>query len=287
MEDQAPGLRGVHRQLPVLINPADAAQGGFVGVGPGELAAVGGGLVGRQVHPGGLAVFKEEQQGSGVVRPGEHGVHHALPRVHAQLGGQVVPQEAGLGVVKLTEAGLVDLTLVGEEHDLRGGGGLEALAETVALLELLLAAHPQALGSDLLEVSLPGEEEMDGVLLHLLRLVVDLDLVSVDNGGAAGLAVLPRRLVQLLHDDLFHPLGAAQNVLQVLDLVLEGGGLVDPLEDIFLVDVAEPDLRYVLRLDLVDAEADHQVGDDLGLLLRLPDDPDGLVDVQQNALEAL
>ena len=40
-------------------------------------------------------------------------------------------------------------------------------------------------------------------------------------------------------------------------------------------------------MNLVNAEANHQIGDDLGLLLRLPDNFDGLVDVQQNALEAL
>ena len=61
----------------------------------------------------------------------------------------------------------------------------------------------------------------------------------------------------------------------------------DAFEDILLVDVAQLDLRHVLRLDLVDAEADHQVGHHLGVLLRLPDDLDGLVDVQQDALEAL
>ena len=56
---------------------------------------------------------------------------------------------------------------------------------------------------------------------------------------------------------------------------------------LFRSDVAEPDFRHVLRLHLVDAKANHQVGDDLGLLLRLPDDADGLVNVQQDALEAL
>ena len=51
--------------------------------------------------------------------------------------------------------------------------------------------------------------------------------------------------------------------------------------------MAQLDLRHILGLGLVDAEADHQVGHHLGLLLRLPDDADGLVDVQQNQLQAL
>ena len=111
--------------------------------------------------------------------------------------------------------------------------------------------------------------------------------MAVHDGGSAGLAVFPGRLRQLVHQDLLQPPGGVQGVLQVGDLVLEGGGLVDTLEDILLVDVAELDLRHILRLDLVDAEADHQVGDDLGLLLCLPDDLDGLIDVQQDPLEAL
>ena len=40
----------------------------------------------------------------------------------------------------------------------------------------------------------------------------------------------------------------------------------------------------IFGLDLVNAEADHQVGHYLGVLLGLPDDVDGPVDVQQDAL---
>ena len=57
------------------------------------------------------------------------------------------------------------------------------------------------------------------------------------------------------------------------------------LEDVFFVDVAQLDLRHVIRLNLVDAEADHQVGHDLVFQLRLPDDGDGLVDVQQDSFQ--
>ena len=111
--------------------------------------------------------------------------------------------------------------------------------------------------------------------------------MGIDNGGAAGLAVFLGGGVQLLHNDLLHPLGAVQQVLQIVDLVPQGVGLLGALEDVLLVDVPQLDLRHVLRLDLVDAETDHQVGDDLGFLLGLPDDLDGLVNIQQDALEAL
>ena len=132
-----------------------------------------------------------------------------------------------------------------------------------------------------------GEEEGDGVVGDILLLAVGGNLVLVDDGGEAGLGVLLLHVPQLLDDDLPDPPGIAGQILQVVDLVPEGLLLPDPLEDILLVDVAQLDLRHVLRLDLVDAEADHQVGHHVGLALRLPDDLDGLVDVQKDALEAL
>ena len=64
-------------------------------------------------------------------------------------------------------------------------------------------------------------------------------------------------------------------------------GVLQTLEDVFLVDVAQLDLRHELGLDLVDTEADHQVGDHLRIGFRLPDDLDGKVDVQQNFFQAL
>ena len=47
------------------------------------------------------------------------------------------------------------------------------------------------------------------------------------------------------------------------------------------------DLRNILRLHLVDAEADHQVGHHRrASRFRLADDADGLVDVEQDPLQA-
>ena len=51
--------------------------------------------------------------------------------------------------------------------------------------------------------------------------------------------------------------------------------------------MAQLDLGHVLGLHLVDAEADHQVRHDLGLLRGVAHDFDGLVNVEQNCLQAL
>ena len=162
------------------------------------------------------------------------------------------------------------------------------MAEGIPLLELLLTIHPQRGGGDFLEIPLTGQEHSDGILLllFLLRGVAG-DLVGVDDGGAAGLAVFLGGGVQLLHDDLLHPLRAVQQVLQIVDLIPQCVGFPGALEDVFLVDVPQLDLRHIFRLNLVDAEANHQVGDHLSLLLRLTDDGDGLVNIQQDALQAL
>ena len=53
------------------------------------------------------------------------------------------------------------------------------------------------------------------------------DLVLVDDGGEAGLAVLLFHRLQLAHDQLLDPLRAAGQILQVVDLVPEGLLLLD------------------------------------------------------------
>ena len=49
--------------------------------------------------------------------------------------------------------------------------------------------------------------------------------------------------------------------------------------------MAQADLGHKLGLGAVNAEPDHQVGDHLGILLGLPNDLDGPVDVQQDLFQ--
>ena len=102
-----------------------------------------------------------------------------------------------------------------------------------------------------------------------------------------GLTELFRDLLQFLDDEAPNPAVAVQGRLQLLDLPLQVTGFCRPLQDILLVDVSQLNLRHKLRLDLIDAEANHQVGDHLCLQLRSPDDGNGLVNVQENSLQAL
>ena len=165
--------------------------------------------------------------------------------------------------------------------------GLQLLGDFIPLFQLLLPAHPQGLGGDFLKVPLLGEEQVHRVVGHLLHDFRFLHLVGVENHGAPGLAVLLGHGLQLLDDDALHLGLGGQNALQLGDIPLQLGDLLGALEDVLPVQVAQLDFRHVLRLDLVDAKANHQVGHHLGLLLCLPDNADGLVNVQQNQLQAL
>ena len=218
---------------------------------------------------------------------GDTGPHEALAGIHAQLGGQKVAQQAGLGVVEVAQAGLVALLPVGKDQQLVPVGGLPLEPGAVPLLVLLLPAHAQGLGGDLLEVALPGAEHVHRVVRGLvLRVLRGGGLVLVDDLRPPGDGVLLLHRLELGHDELLDAAGVVHDVLEVGDLLLQPGHLLNALEDVLLVDVAQLDVGHVLGLHVVDAEADHQVGHHLVVLLGLPDDFDGPVDVQQDLFQA-
>ena len=89
-------------------------------------------------------------------------------------------------------------------------------------------------------------------------------------------------LLELFYDDISDLRLGFYDLLELFDLVLERLGLLRALQNIFLVDVAQADVRDELGLDLVDVEAFHQVRDDLRVLLGAANDGDRLVDVEQD-----
>ena len=107
-------------------------------------------------------------------------------------------------------------------------------------------------------------------------------ILLADDLRQAGLGVPLAHILQLGDDDPLDAGGLGNQICQVVYLLLELVHLLGAFQDVLFVDVPQADVGHILRLDLVNAEADHQIGDDLGLLLCLPDDLDGLVNVQQN-----
>ena len=285
VDDQHPGSGGPQQQLGILRQVGQIYQRRFGAESPRQLFAAGLGLVAGHLHLGGLAVFKNKAHIAAVPGKDRHGYRH-LAGVHAQPAGHIVAHHAGLGVLKFADAGFIHLPQVGKEHQLGGVGGVRLLGDGIPFLELLLAAHPQRLRRDLLEVALPGKEYPHRIIRgRFLRLLAGL-LHLIQHLGPARLAVVLGDLPQLVHDDGIHLAGAAQRILHVGDLAGQAFDLRGTLEDVFPVQVPQLDLRHELRLRLIDAEADHQVGDDLGLLLGLPHNLHGLIDIQQDLFQS-
>ena len=176
---------------------------------------------------------------------------------------------------------------VGEEQQLRAAVDLAGPDYLVVFLELVLIAHPQGLRRYLLEVPLPGQEDVHRTQLHRLLRNVRGFLHVVEEHRAAGLTVFLGDLPQLVDYQLVDAVFIAEDILHVGDLLFKVGGLLGALEDIFAVDVAQLDFSNVLRLHLVDAEPYHQVGNYLGFLVGLADKLYRIVDVEQYLLETV
>ena len=160
--------------------------------------------------------------------------------------------------------------------------------DLIALFQLVGTGGAQALGRDLFQVALTGEEHgnriiRDGFLFGTALLLGQI----IQDLAAAGLGVLFGHIVQLIDDDAADAGRLCQNIVQVGNVLFQLLDLTRPLEDILPVQVTQLDLSHIVGLHLVDAKADHQVGHHLGLLLGGADDMDGLIDIQQNGGKAL
>ena len=200
---------------------AHEGQLGLVAVGFQQLAAVLLCLVAGQRHLGALAVVVEEEHPALVIGGHDH-IQRDLALLHAEGAGDVIAEDARLAVVEIVGVGLVNLTMIREEQQLDAVRALAGEQYLVAVLELLLAAHAQALGRDLLEVAVPRDEQVHGVVGNLLlRLLALNGRHLVHDLAAAGLAVLFGDVGQLLHDDLVDACRALENILQVRNRVFE------------------------------------------------------------------
>ena len=125
------------------------------------------------------------------------------------------------------------------------------------------------------------------VVGRLHALLFHRGLILIDDLSPPGRGIFPDHFLKLSGDDTLHPSGMVQNVLQVSDLLFQFLCLRHPLQDILLIDVPKPNIRHISRLGLIDPKADHQVGNHLRVLLSVPDNLDGPVDVQQDLLQPL
>ena len=286
MHQEHPPLCAGEKELAILLDIRDGCRRGFIAVRAEQLPAVRLGRVGFHIDFGNFAILKEEQHVPAVVLCHRH-INGVFALVHSELRGDVFAQYAGLGVPKIGSLCLVHLRPVRKEQKVHIVGALQLLHHLVALFELLLPAHAQRLRRDLLEIPIAGEKQMHGIIGDLLLFPVLLQLVGIEQHRAARLAILLCHRLQFLDDDPLDLCLAVQNPLELRDVLFQLADLFRALEDVFPVEVAQFDLGHIFRLHLVDAEADHQVRDHLGLLFRVAHNGHCLVDVQQDRLKAL
>ena len=207
----------------------------------------------------------------------------ASPLLHLQLGGEVVPQDASLGVVEVPDEGLVALLPVGEEEELGGAGGLPV--EGRGRPPSLYFCSPD-IRRDWGEIFLkyPSRERKRWTGATGRSSSAGAVSTSWSTGRISVCRGVPYffftpsswRMISLADSG-----GFGDEVGEVGDVLLQLLGLGGAFEDVLLVDVPQADVRHVLGLDPVQAKARHEVGHHHGVLLGLPDDGDGLVDVRR------
>ena len=166
-------------------------------------------------------------------------------------------------------------------------GGRELDKGLVAVLVFERRSLLEHAVGHLFEIAPAREHDGHRVLLDLgLQAYLD-DLVGLNPARAARHHVLLVDRGQLVADDLLDVVLAGEDLLKLGNLTLELSDVLGAVEDVLLVDVAELKLGNKLGLGLVDVETLHKVGHDLSLELGATDDGDGLVDVEQNRLEAV
>ena len=179
------------------------------------------------------------------------------------------------------------MLLVGEDQKFIPVVCLPLLVWPIPLLIFLLTCHSQGQRGDFLQIPLPGQKQVYNIVGRGIVLIVGrlLDVV-VENFRAPRRPVFLFDLLQFLDDEALGLPGGFDRSLKAGNFLLQRSGFFCALEDVLLVDVPQPNIGHVFRLHLVQAKASHQIRDDLGVLLRLPDDFDRLVDVQKNKPQA-
>ena len=176
---------------------------------------------------------------------------------------------------------------VGEDEKFPAVRRAEALAERVAVLILLLAAHAQRLRRDLLEIALAREEQLHRVIRHKILGRHLRHGLRRDDARAPRRRVLADDLLELADDDAADAALALERRLEVGNVFFQRVGLGRALEDVLAVDVAQLDLSHKVCLHLVEAKARHEVRHDVGLALGIADDGNGTVDIEQDLTKAL
>ena len=187
----------------------------------------------------------------------------------------------------------VDLAEVREEHDVVVRGRHEEVLDEVVVLErhaldALAATLLRAIGRHGEALDVAGVRDGDDHVL-LGDEVLDVEVLGDDggDGGTPLVAEAGRDVAQLVRDDGEDLLGMGEQVLEVLDVAVELGDLVDELLALEAGQALEAHLEDGRALDVVQAKAVVHALLGLGVVTRRADDVDDLVDVVDGDEKAL
>ena len=199
---------------------------------------------------------------------------------------KIIAKQRCLSVIKIRKLGLIALELVGKDQDLRSVGSFPRKGQAIPFFEFLFTGHTQTLSGDFFQITFLRHKERNGIVQCLLLFFLDLCLLCLVNDlGLTRLTVLFGDLLQLRNDHILQAALAVQGIPQVCDLLFQ---LIDGLclsQNILFIDVTQFDFCHIVRLDLINTKADHQIGDNFTFQLGFTDDFDRLIDIQQDTLQ--
>ena len=146
---------------------------------------------------------------------------------------------SGVGKTKLIKLMSEYLYSKGNLVDFSGDG---------KFFEFLLTAHTQRLGGDLLNIALGGHDHADVVVLYEIVLFDAAHLADLHQLCLARHTVFLLDLLELVDDDPLHLELVCQDLLQAVNILLEGLDLLHAAINILAVEMAELDFCDVFCL---------------------------------------
>ena len=246
-----------------------------------QLLTVGFRCVGRHRYTGRLSVGKYKEQITLVICGGNH-LHHEFPVSKSQFCRNVIAHDAGFGFRKVAGSGFVNLLLVGEKQQFDAVGGFQMTDDLVFLFQLLFAAHAERSRCDLFEVTTLRQKQVYRIIGNIFFVWFFLDVRRIIEQCLSGLSVFFCGFFQLCNDDFLHLFRIRNGFFQFSNFLFQLVNLLRAFQNVFSIQVPQFDLRHIFRLNLINAEADHQIWYNICFFDGFPHDANCLINVQQD-----
>ena len=157
--------------------------------------------------------------------------------------------------------------------------------DLVTFLKLMFAGHSKRLGSDFFEISLSCKEKIYRIIRNFFLFGNFCGFAYVNNFTSSRLVIFLNDFLKIINNEIVDFFRVVKNNFHFGDLFFKVADVGCALEYIFTVKVAEFYFRNVFRLDLVDSEADHKVGNNFAFAFGFADNFYRLVNIKKNFLK--